>query len=60
MKTAFISRLFNPRSEKPITMETLKNLEANTTTEKSPSETHDLNCHCLNWWNLNFLLDVWI
>ena len=59
MKTAFISRLFNPRSEKSITMESSKISEA-TTAEITPSETHDLNCHCLNWWNLNFLLDVWI
>ena len=59
MKTAFISRLFNPRSEKSFTMESLRNSEA-TTAEIIPSETHDLNCHCLNWWNLNFLLDVWI
>ena len=59
MKTAFISRLFSHRSEKSITMETLKNSEANTA-ETSTRETHDLNCHCLNWWNLNFLLDVWI
>ena len=56
MKTAFISRLFNPRSEN---VETSANSEA-TMAEIIPSKTHDLNCHCLNWWNLNFLLDVWI